>query len=293
MTSLLHLAPELKGSVCASLTARDLAALCRTCRSLRALALPLLYRKIVITWDEEDVTRDPTLLTVAALVRALTDRPECAALVKSVNLVSTAAPEVVEHFLQHTRQLCHLQYHCMLPSSQTALSLDALRSGLDHVSKTLTHLTFHYEIEVDMAVDVTTIRDLLYGSLGSLRSMEALTHLDISLLVLFGQIDPDDAPPLAELLPPRLRRLTINDELWGYDAFRDWEGESVFAALDSLFGRGAACKAATPDLQEFVLDFRDSGWYGEGYQPERLDQIQSMCEAQGIDCLILTSESGE
>ncbi|KAF2735123.1 hypothetical protein EJ04DRAFT_511957 [Polyplosphaeria fusca] len=292
MTTLSHISTELKDVVFAALPARDLAVLCRTSKCLRASAFPLLYRTIVLAWDGKG--KDSTALKIPSLLQTLVDKPKYAANVRSLHLATTAAPKVVEGVLQQTSKLNTLNYQCMLPSSQTPLSLGYLRRGLGHTSTTLTHLTFRYDIEPDEAADVENLAIVLHQDLGSLQGLTALTHLNISLFVLFGQIEPNHAPPLAEVLPPKLRHLTINDDLWGYDAFCKWGGDDILAVFQRFFGEGVAWKAATPELQEFVLDMRERGWeHGEDWQPEQMDQIQSMFVTQGVRCSILDWEFPE
>ncbi|KAM5383478.1 hypothetical protein ACJZ2D_002171 [Fusarium nematophilum] len=123
-----------------------------------------------------------------------------------------------------------------------------------------------------------------------LRGMNALTDLDISFPLLYGQIHPKDAQPLAEVLPPSLKRLTINDDLWHYDAFYEWQGEPPMALLRTFLDGG--WRTATPELTEFELDKMGNGWIwydDDGQQP--LGQLEDICKRRGLKCLIRQTQT--
>jgi hypothetical protein len=129
------------------------------------------------------------------------------------------------------------------------------------------------------------------GSLGTLAGFPSLTGLHISLSVLFGQVSPPDAPPLASVLPPHLQRLTIFDDLWNYDAYHQWNDGIAMMALFRVFLEGApgeepCWKEAVSELKVFVLDMRNIGWAVELSQDDIRD-LKRMAEAQGIICEVL------
>lgn len=213
--------------------------------------------------------------------------PPLAASLTTLKLNHTCArPGAVEFLLRHTPNLESLVYNCKLPSSASPFDLPALRKGLDHVRGTLAQLSVRLEIFADEGLDPTNLAQVTRGSLGPLRHLTALEDLDVSVGVLLGQVTPEDAPALADVLPPGLKGLVINDDLWNYDAFYHWEGEPVGALLTDFFL--GACKRATPELEDFVLDMRENGHVAYEYWDEEGEQeaLQALVESQGIRCLI-------
>lgn len=215
-------------------------------------------------------------------------RPPLAASLTTLQLNHTSArPGALEFLLRHTPNLQSLVYDCNLPSSCSPLNLTAVRKGLDHVCDTLVHLVVRFDIFADEGLDPTNLAAVLRGSLGPLGSMVALEDINVPLMFLLGQVTPQDAAPLADILPPGLKRLTVNDELWDYDAFYAWEGEHVGSLLMAFFA--GPCRAATPQLEEFVLDMRrysyisSEYWHDEGNQ----EVLRQLVESQGISCSML------
>lgn len=141
-----------------------------------------------------------------------------------------------------------------------------------------------------------------------------LPALNISLGVLFGQSRIDSIPSLVAVLPPHLQHLTINDDLWGFDAFK-WTGPGVLAVLRTFLDGGRRLDGewnkecwqgedvpwesgatsnwefATPELQEFVLDIRENV---SGYPYWELaatkEVVRQACDSQGLRCSILQGE---
>lgn len=213
--------------------------------------------------------------------------PPLAASLSTLQLNGTCArPSAIEFLLRHTPNLQSLVYDCKLPSSSSPFDLPTLRQGLDHVRETLVHLAIRFEIFADEALDPESLVAVIRGSLGPLDFLPALEDLDVSLGVLLGQVKPEGAPPLADMLPPTLKRLTINDDLWNYDAFYYWEGGPVGALLMAFFA--GACKTATPLLEEFVLDMRKNGFVSYEYWDDQGGQeaLRELVESQGVTCSI-------
>lgn len=217
--------------------------------------------------------------------------PPLAASLTTLQLNNTAArASNIGFLLRHTPNLQSLVYGCTLPSSSSPLCLSDLRQGLSHVRDTLAHLVIRFDIFADEALDPTNLRQVTRGTLGSLGFLTALQDLNISLGVLLGQVTPQSAPPLADVLPLTLKRLTINDDLLNYDAFYTWEGESVGALLMAFFA--GAWKSATPQLEKFVLDMRENGYMSEDYWVDKGNQeiFQQLLESHGIKCLVWNGE---
>jgi hypothetical protein len=87
--------------------------------------------------------------------------------------------------------------------------------------------------------------------------------------------------------------LTVTGELWGYEVFEQWEGESLVAFSKAFLAEGeTGWKTVTPELEHFVLDTRnysmmDSSGRGE---EENLEKLTKMCRYQGLECTLLQSE---
>jgi hypothetical protein len=231
---------------------------------------------------------DPTVAgyNLEHLAWPLADPPLAASLT-TLQLESTAAPAgAVEFLLRQTPNLQSLVYDCKLASSCSPLDLRALRRGLSHVRDTLARLVVRFDIFADEALDPESLVSVTSGSLGPLRDMAALEDLEVCLGVLFGQAEPEEAPPLAHVLPPGLKRLVVNDDLWNYSSWYRWEGEPFGAVLMTFFA--GACRIATPALGEFVLDVREYGYMGYEYWAAEgnIEKLQQLLEGQGIRCLI-------
>jgi hypothetical protein len=166
-----------------------------------------------------------------------------------------------------------------------------LKQGLEHVRLTLADLTIRYSIFADEALDVESLSYVLHSSLGTLAAFSSLTGLHISLAVLFGQVSPPNAPPLASVLPPHLQRLTFFDDIWDYNAYYQWIDGIEIMALLRVFLEGApgeepCWKEATPELKVFVLDMSNNGWAVELSQKNIWD-LKRMAETQEIICEVL------
>ncbi|KAI8181050.1 hypothetical protein K4K49_001255 [Colletotrichum sp. SAR 10_70] len=158
-----------------------------------------------------------------------------------------------------------------------------LRQALRHVRSTLLRLTVKYKISDEDYPDAVNLSVLVKGSLDSLRDLEVLEELNISLCVFYGQDrDLEALPPLSEGMPPKLKRLTINDSLWGFVAFEECPSQVYVPLLGPFLGGG--WKTGTPELQEFALDagrIRDE--YG-GEFARGMRRLRNVCEEQGLKC---------
>lgn len=145
--------------------------------------------------------------------------PPLAASLTTLRLDSyTPVPaDSIEALLRQTPNLQSLICNCRLLSSSPPHDLSALRQGLHQLRGTLTRLVFSFKIFFDK-VPVTAVpvpvtpAQVTWDSLGPLGGLTSLEDLEISLAGLFGKVTPDNAPPLACLLPRGLKRLVIIDE---------------------------------------------------------------------------------
>ncbi|KAF4853286.1 hypothetical protein CGCSCA4_v002484 [Colletotrichum siamense] len=195
---------------------------------------------------------------------------------------SVATFSSIEALLQRTPSLRSLYLDSFIPESYVQ-DTTVLRQALRHVRSTLLRLTVEYEISDEDYADAVNLNVLVKGSLDSLRDLEVLEKLNISLCVFYGQDrDLEALPPLSEGMPPKLKRLTINDSLWGFVAFEECPSQVYVPLLGPFLGGG--WKTGTPELQEFALDagrIRDE--YG-GEFARGMRRLRNFCEEQGLKC---------
>lgn len=118
------------------------------------------------------------------------------------------------------------------------VDLPALWQSLQHVRHTLTHLTIDTS---ESAWQVGMDRNI--PALGSLRDFSVLTYLEVPELVLWGDDDSADPPPLASILPPSLEMLILKTE---------WDDDIE----DALRELSTDCTEALPRLKEVECTWR-------------------------------------
>ena len=217
----------------------------------------------------------------------------------------------LEGLLAQTPTLRELRYDGFKPFSSGKLDLTTLRAGLEHVRSTLTHLTVRCELYIGEDDDgAEEIESVSVGRLGSLRDFTELTTLSVPCAVLFGEsnVTPGHEWQLASVLPTRLRKLTIYDDLWGFDSFGLPEGVPRLKTFEEFFKGGALgptasysqapgvhqtrlkhFRSATPDLSSFVFDIRNRIWALAGYwrYSDASSHLVQMCESEGVSCTVL------
>lgn len=254
----------------------------------------LCFHDALLDPENEIELWDPTSYDFNIPAWPLAHPPLAASLTTLKFKHTSARPGAIEFLLRHTPNLQSLFYDCYVPPSCSPFNLTTLRKGLDHVRDTLAHLVLRFDIVDDEGRNLAAV---IRGSLGPLGSMTALEHLDASPMLLFGRVKPQDAAPLADVLPPGLKRLIMNGDLWYYDTFNTWAEEHVGALLMAFFD--GPCRTATPRLEEFVLDTeRFNPIYPEDWSDreelrywedeENQEALQQLVESQGIRCWILT-----
>ncbi|KAF5500088.1 hypothetical protein CGCS363_v006599 [Colletotrichum siamense] len=225
-------------------------------------------------WDEDAQSSDvawpfPAAPNAASLTSLRLDR-------------SAATFSSIKALLKQTPSLRSLYLDSFIPESYIQ-DTTVLRQALRHVRSTLLRLTVKYKISDEDYPDAVNLSVLVKGSLDSLRDLEVLEELNISLCVFYGQDrDLEALPPLSEGMPPKLKRLTINDSLWGFVAFEACPSQVYVPLLGPFLGGG--WKTGTPELQEFALDaerIRDE--YG-GEFARGMRRLRNVCEEQGLKC---------
>ncbi|KAF2488264.1 hypothetical protein BU16DRAFT_568428 [Lophium mytilinum] len=273
----------------------------------------LPWMKNMRSFTVEDGWGTPYLKQLPAVLRV---EYHDATLLTTLQLLRTALrPGEVHLILSHTPNLAVLELDFLRPSSAQTLDLEILGLALYLTEEKLVRFTLRHEVFADEAVDVETLADVYEGTLCSLRTFYALTHLNISLGCLHGQTSAQEAPALADVLPPNLQQLTINDDLWGFDAL-NWKDCEIMEALKAFLtgerraggaangdtdikgvawesGGEVGWKVATPELKEFVLDSRLRGWVYYDYleDSEIREELRRKCKEEGLKCTFLFDES--
>jgi hypothetical protein len=129
---------------------------------------------------------------------------------------SSASAESLEPLLRRTPHLTSLFFE--LAPEMVPLNLSHLRTALDHVRKTLTHLAIRLGSFDDEHYFLDPLDEFM-GDLGSLHDFSALTELDLSLHV-FHAISPVNLDLVGEIFPAELQRLVIDVEYTDY--LSDW-----------------------------------------------------------------------
>ncbi|KAF5540082.1 f-box domain-containing protein [Fusarium napiforme] len=143
-----------------------------------------------------------------------------------------------------------LYYACYLPAFECDFDVDELRRGLEHVRQTLTKLTLNLTIMQRGLIDFSDHEwPLTYGRMEDLREFPSLIDLGIPLTFLHGHTPSDDWQPLADLLPPNLKSLTIRDELRNdHTTFRDIYTETAIRDMMQTF-LSSGSRSSTPNLR--------------------------------------------
>lgn len=205
--------------------------------------------------------------------------PPDAASLTSLRLdCSVATFSSIEALLKRTPSLRSLYLDSFIPESYVQ-DTTVLRQALRHVRSTLLRLTVKYNISDEDYPDALSVS--VKGRFDSLRDLEVLEELNTPLCVFYGQ-DRDLAalPSLSEVLPRKLKRLTINDSLWDIVAFEEYPSQVYVPLLGPFLGGG--WKTGTPELQEFALDARTiSDEYGDEFA-RSMRRLRNVCEEQGL-----------
>jgi len=205
--------------------------------------------------------------------------------------------------------------------TQESVHLDILRSGLNFVKDSLTHLSMRSEMwSSDGMVEYSQAYE---GKLGSLADFKNLLELETSLPALFGKCSnyPNDneqehdgfiffqLPPLDTYLPKGLRSLRLYNDLLELDyVMQNWYQGGWWVVMTKFFrGRGdfydLPLIESLPHLQSVMMDMTKFGytmyfgdprqdrrqWYEEEHQLEGCNSLKNMAAAQGVDLKIVRS----
>jgi hypothetical protein len=141
------------------------------------------------------------------------------------------------------------------------VDLPALRNSLQHVQKTLIDLTID-TMESAWRVDINRI----VPPIGSLREFNALKHLDVAGLVLWGDDDTSESPALSSLLPQSLETLAIKTE---------WDDDIE----DALYQLSVDCTDFLPNLKKVECTWRPAPRFVAEY-------LVDACRQEGVELIL-------
>lgn len=219
-------------------------------------------------------------------------------------------PSLVGVILKTVPKLTSFTYDGYQRFSDGGIRIDDLRTALQHVKSTLTHLCVRADIFDNMDADPQYLDYPIYGSLGRLRDFENLTTLDVSIPILVGMragghFDRILAPPVPMLesyLPRRLQRFNTDGSMLGFQSSWLWHEGDYWTIMTKFFrGRGelgvAPLRKVLPELKVFSIDMQNlsNSWLkfhdrkdsdGQLDCDENSDEewasIKSMAEEQGL-----------
>lgn len=301
-------------------------------RTLLFLHVPTLehleIRALVIV-ELEDLYDDPSFGVLDTETIWPLDYKPSASNLTTLRMVRCSLDHVVLPMLfKSTPNLRNFEFECVLHPSVVPIDLDHIEHALSHVQLTLTKFKFRLELlpeDEEYELDFSVVD----GSISSLEEFPCLTDLEISLHTLYGpgQIRWG-AVPLAGLLPPKLERLTITDDLYAEPEFENFyedehalslfgtylqgdreiseplhlgnygydEDEEDFDSDEEMKSTGIGqWREATPNLKKFVYDIRERACLASHYWglPGSKERLLEMCKKQGIEGDVLSRSEAE
>ena len=238
-------------------------------------------------------------------------------------LRSDVAISDVVQFLKQTPKLRTLNCDILYSAMHVPLDLRGLQTSLELIRNTLVHLAIRFDIHDSNEMSARQEMDLVRGDLTFIHDFPALTTLETSLALLFGQTNfaysrrfSGYRATLATTLPPRLKTLIISDDLWTFTPFICTEGAMTMDVFKRFFtgeflsrdwtywtkrqniewenGGNAPWLTATPEPKEFQFDMQMKGRKSPDYWALRWtrDELRRACESQGIKCTIFHGSPG-
>ncbi|KAH7138734.1 hypothetical protein B0J11DRAFT_610222 [Dendryphion nanum] len=272
-------------------TRQDISRLSRSCRALRAIALPFLFGNISI-----DASRR-CCLSLMRTISELGNYQRFAPMVRTFELCASenGSDTLVLGLIQTAPRLTRINIHYKIDQHNhnrcriTQIVAEDLSAALINVKDTLVHLRITYDRRCDndeFSFDVTT------GHC-SLQPLHRLRDADIPFFVLFGPWQ-EIAPTLADLLPCNLRTLRFGDDDWCDDRI-SWDGDSMMEKILDYLG-DKAWKWKTPHLKKVIyslntfddinIDYDQAGWTEVGGE----QKLRQLCSENGVQCEVIRSQ---
>ncbi|KAH5418519.1 hypothetical protein HBI23_153640 [Parastagonospora nodorum] len=264
---------------------RTLLDLSYTCKTLRTAGMPAIYKHInFIAWE---MNVDHPFHRTAALLRTLSSSDHLRRCIQTLEIRRLdPADRTAEQLLEHTPRLASLSYCYYIDfyheGDPLPINTKRLLSALGHVQGTLRHLTIGYKARTKYHGLSNRQRPPILHSPCSFRHFAVVEHLVIPLDVLLGW-DVEQAPPLADVLPPSL--VSLNFERGAQHGFQDpTEHDPLYAVLKP-FVEGGGWKSHTPMLKRVSGDIRVGDPVAGGYRElyRRSKAVEKLLNDNGLD----------
>ncbi|KAF2870356.1 hypothetical protein BDV95DRAFT_575628 [Massariosphaeria phaeospora] len=267
-----------------------------------ALSLPCFYLPAIqelklclsdLTFANDE-TRGEHVEEPWLMVAPLPTEPPSALHLNRLHLVhSLARPAILTAILSNTPNLCHLDYEFdawgegkdpILDASELARAITCVRTTLKHLRIRITPF-----LDRDRQILENLPAVWTSGALGSFATFHALRYLEVTPVILYGQIYwEENEPPLGSMLPASLETLCLTDDLQSVCVNNTWwglTGNSFYKMVEHLIVRDRA--NAVPKLKELVMDVPDSlGFDDDAWRPAHTDELRKRCEIQGLRCTV-------
>ncbi|KAH4202945.1 hypothetical protein HBI81_178440 [Parastagonospora nodorum] len=266
---------------------RTLLDLSYTCKTLRTAGMPAIYKHInFIAWE---MNVDHPFHRTAALLRTLSSSDHLRRCIQTLEIRRLdPADRTAERLLEHTPRLESLSYCYYIDfyheGDPLPINTKRLSSALGHVQGTLRHLTIGYKARTKYHGLSNRPRPPILHSPCSFKHFALVEHLIIPLDVLLGW-DVEQAPPLADALPPSL--VSLNFERGAQHGFQDpTEHDPLYAVLKP-FVEGGEWKSHTPRLKRVSGDIRVGDPVAGGYRElyRRSKAVEKLLNDNGLDYL--------
>jgi hypothetical protein len=205
---------------------------------------------------------------------------------------STANAETLAKLLDVCPNLTIFEYDLRpcVDHGRSRMDCARLVQALKKYEKTMKHLRIcmqPYSRETSVVWDFGA-REYQDGVIGDgLKNFSVLETLEISVPVLLGwMVAP--AAPLAHVLPPNLRTLTIRDDCWdhkseGYGETWEWN-DVAYTKLFYDFLKHDRWREVCPKLQR--INLRLDQTTDDDWEHERREKFKKMCRVKGLECKI-------
>lgn len=165
-------------------------------------------------------------------------------------------PTSLSNLLPQTPHLVTLTYDFRPSFSETSIPLSTLQSSLSILKSTLRHLSLRIQPSKDSPANA---RNAVQGSLSTtLSSFPHLSHLNISLMTLYGDTNPSETAPLDMVLPHSLHSLTINDDLWENPLAHEWFPDAFFTQIGDFLTESE--EGGRRRLEDVTVDMGTNGY---------------------------------
>jgi hypothetical protein len=170
----------------------------------------------------------------------------------------------------------------LCPDTSDLVDCVELTAALHHVCSTLEEFELNvrswtYRSSSSASHKLSVVK----GQLGPLHELSHLRKLQVPIEVLLGW-SPEQAQPLAEILPSSLTHLCVTEDLGTMHSYA-WTKELILDKLEAFF---SSVRQTLPQLQVFELDPWSAS---KEWDVAAAEQLDAMCSSAGVACLIVST----